>query len=65
MAVMSILEEEKDSRAARLAQALRENLRKRKNQARVRKEDASKATGADSSGSGRERGWDGSDHRHK
>ena len=44
--------ENKDSRAARLAEALRENLRRRKTQARARKEAAHEATRADAADPG-------------
>ena len=55
---MSRLEKTKDGQAARLAEALRENLRKRKTQARARRE-AADADRSDRSGDGAEDNRDG------
>ena len=50
---------EAESRAARLAAALRDNLRRRKMQARARTDSAGPADGADAAAAAAERGIEG------
>jgi hypothetical protein len=50
IAIMGGPDKSKESRAARLAEALRENLRRRKNQARARRQAAAPAEGAEPGG---------------